>query len=98
MSPSDRLVGAARLAQKHGIEALGLAWGIAGALAYDNAEDDHAVALQKRVEAEGLEGAMERLCGIAEDEPLAKLVRERYDTLMRSTGLGRRNGLRAVSD
>lgn len=85
LSPSDRLVGAARLAERHDIEPLGLAWGIAGALAYDNVEDDHAVALQGRIANEGLDGVMCGLCEIADDEPLAVLVRERYDSLRRRT-------------
>ena len=81
LSPSDRLVGAARLAEKHKIEPAGLAWGIAGALAYDNADDAHAVELQKRLFAEGLTGVMRSLCGIEKDEPLAALVRERHEAL-----------------
>jgi len=83
LNPSDRLVGAARLAEKHGVEPQGLAWGIAGALAYDNVEDDHAVTLQGRITEQGLEGVMRGLCGIAEDEPLAVLVRGRYHALRR---------------
>ncbi len=81
LSPSDRLVGAARLAEKHGIEPAGLAWGIAGAFAYHNDDDPHAQELQKRLSAEGLATVMRDVCGIQGDEPLASLVRARYEAL-----------------
>lgn len=83
LRPDDRLVGAARLAEKHGIEPMGLAWGIAGALAYDNPGDDHAATLQARIGDEGLNDVMRGLCGISEAEALAVLVCERYEALMR---------------
>jgi mannitol-1-phosphate 5-dehydrogenase len=85
LSPSDRLVGAARLAEKHGVEPMGLAWGVAGALAYDNSEDEHAVRLQGRITDQGLDRVMEELCGLEEHETLAALVRERYDALRERT-------------
>jgi mannitol-1-phosphate 5-dehydrogenase len=86
LGPSDRLVGAARLAEAHGVQPMGLAWGIAGALAYDNPEDEHAVGLQNRVAEGGLEHVIEELCGIEEHEPLAVLVRERYEALRKRAG------------
>jgi 2-oxoisovalerate dehydrogenase E1 component len=36
LAPGDRLVGAARLVERHGIRPEGLSWGIAAALAYEN--------------------------------------------------------------
>jgi hypothetical protein len=74
-------VGAARLAEKHNITPLGLAWGIAAGLAYDDPDDPHAVELQSIIHSVGLDGALEKVCGIRPDEPLAELVRERYRTL-----------------
>ena len=81
LAPSDRLVGAARLAEKHNITPSGLAWGIAAGLAYDDPNDPHAIELQSIIRESGFEGALQRVCGIRPDEPLATLVRERYQTL-----------------
>lgn len=81
LRPEDRLVGAARLAEQHGIEPAGLAWGIAAALRYDHPDDGHAVELQARVAQDGLTATLADLCDIQPDEPLAALVRERYGAL-----------------
>lgn len=78
LAPNDRLVGAARLAERHGIQPTGLARGIAAALTYDHAEDPHAVALQTKLAQEGLEGTLQSVCGIQRDEPLAALVQAHY--------------------
>jgi mannitol-1-phosphate 5-dehydrogenase len=81
LAPDDRLVGAARLAERHGILPQALATGIAAALAYDNPADEHAVALQARLASEGLAGVLGSLCRIGADEPLGVLVRTRYQAL-----------------
>ena len=81
LAPADHLVGAARLAQKHHIVPQGLAWGIAAALAYDNQDDPHAMELQADLTERGLDQVLQSVCDIQPDEPLAGLVRERYQTL-----------------
>lgn len=82
LAPGDRLVGAARLAERHSIRPEGLGWGIAAALAYDNPDDTHAMELQARLTREGLTGILHRLCAIQENESLADLVRSRYRLLL----------------
>jgi len=84
LAPGDRLVGAARLAEKHGIVPEGLAWGIAAGLAYDDPHDEHAVALQARLAQEGLEQTLQAVCGIRPSESLSLLVRSRYRVLQES--------------
>jgi len=81
LAADDRLVGAARLVQKHGITPQGLSWGIAAALCYDDPADPHAVELQAMITAQGIDHVMRTVCGIAPDEPLAAMVRQRYQTL-----------------
>jgi mannitol-1-phosphate 5-dehydrogenase len=81
LAPGDRLVGAARLAQKHAIVPQGLAWGIAAGLAFDDPEDAHAAELQAIVNDEGFDKALQQVCGIRPDEPLASMVRECYRAL-----------------
>jgi len=74
LAPDDRLVGAARLAERHGIVPQGLAWGIAAALLYAEPSDPLAVELQARIAAEGLPSVLASVCGIAEGESLGGLV------------------------
>jgi mannitol-1-phosphate 5-dehydrogenase len=81
LAPEDRLVGAARLAEKHGIWPGGLAWGIAAALAYDNPDDAHAVELQARLSKQEVGGVLHDVCGIREGERLAALVIGCYSEL-----------------
>ena len=84
LAAGDRLVGAARLAERCGVRPEGLAWGIAGALAYANPEDEHAAALQQRVRDEGVESTMWDVCQIRSDEDLGKLVVHRYRELAKT--------------
>jgi mannitol-1-phosphate 5-dehydrogenase len=81
LAPADRLVGAARLAEKHGIVPEGLAWGIAGALAFDSLEDPHAETLQARIAQQGPARILRDVCGIRSDELLGELVLARYAML-----------------
>ena len=89
LAPSDRLVGAARCAQRASAETAGmvpvnLAWGIAGGLAFDAPQDQMAVELQKRIAAQGIEAVLELVCEIGPNEPLGQAVLERYQRLHRA--------------
>lgn len=81
LAPNDRLVGAARLAEAHGVDPEGLAWGIAGALAYDNPDDNHAVELQRRIADLGVTQVLADVCGIDLEERLGQHVLARYGDL-----------------
>lgn len=86
LAPSDRLVGAARTAERAGITPGNLAWGIAGALAFDAPGDPMAVELQGRIRREGVEAVLASLCAIEPDEPLGRAVLERYRSLTERGG------------
>ncbi len=88
LGPNDRLVGAARLAEKHGIMPMGLAWGIAAALGYDNEHDPHAVELSTSLSRKGFEAVIWEVCKIARDEPLFNLVHASLSEL-RDQGYGK---------
>jgi mannitol-1-phosphate 5-dehydrogenase len=94
LAPDDRLVGAARTAEKAGIVPTNLAWAIAGGLAFDAQEDPLAQQLQARIRGEGVETVLRAVCGIAPDEPLGVVVLERYARLLRGEEPGetRRSG------
>ena len=81
LGPEDRLVGAARLAEKAGGTPEALSWGIAAGYCFDDANDPLAVTLQQRITAEGFDTVLADVSGIQTDEPLAALVQERYRRL-----------------
>ncbi|MFH1928672.1 MAG: mannitol-1-phosphate 5-dehydrogenase [Chloroflexota bacterium] len=81
LGPQDRLVGAARLAERAGVVPEALSLGIAAGYRFADADDPMATTLQQRLASEGLEAVMADVSGIESDEPLAILVRERYHTL-----------------
>ncbi len=70
LGPSDRLVGAARNALAQGVTPVHLVAGITAALRFDPPADPVALALQARLQAEGLDRVLEAVCGLAPDEPL----------------------------
>ncbi len=78
LAPTDRVVGAARLAEKHGIKPQGLSFGIAAALSYDNPADVHAVELQKLLAEGGFFAVLREICGLEEGEQLSQLVYSCY--------------------
>jgi mannitol-1-phosphate 5-dehydrogenase len=78
LTPTDRLVGAARLAEAAGVPPVNLAWAIAAALAFDAPDDPLAVELQQRIAAQSVGAVMQQVCEIAPDEPLGRAILERY--------------------
>jgi mannitol-1-phosphate 5-dehydrogenase len=78
LAPEDRLVGAARLAEKAGVIPAALAWGIAAGFCFDDAGDPLAVKLQERIAEAGFDTVLADVSGVVADEPLAALVQERY--------------------
>jgi mannitol-1-phosphate 5-dehydrogenase len=83
LSPTDRLLGAARLVEQAGTMPQALSWAIAGGYAFDDDRDPLAQALQLRIAEEGLDAVMADVSEIDPGELLATLVRERYYALRR---------------
>jgi mannitol-1-phosphate 5-dehydrogenase len=92
LAPEDRLVGAARLAEKAGAPPAALSWGIAAGLCFDPPDDPLAAEHQQRLKDEGLEAVLASVSGIRPGEPLAAMVQERYKVL-REKGLPPNPGL-----
>jgi len=78
LSPLERLVGPARLAFRHGLPHSHLSFGIAAALAYDEAGDPEALALQETLTTEGVDRVLTVDCGLLPHEPLARAVKEQW--------------------
>ncbi len=81
LGPQERLVGAARLAEKTGVTPEALSLAIAAAYRFDDAEDPLAVALQRRIAAEGLTAVITDVSSIQHNEPLGELVQQQYAIL-----------------
>lgn len=87
LAPTDRLVGAARVAEEAGIIPTGLCLGIAAAYRFDHPDDPIANELQQRIEQHGLDQTMAVISGIQPDEHLAGLVRCHYQQLAKGKTL-----------
>ncbi len=81
LRPDDRLTGAARLLLENGLEPSGFCTAIAAALLYDNPEDVSAVALQRRIEEEGVSTVLEKITGITPDIPMHQCILSAYAAL-----------------
>lgn len=75
---SDRLVGAARNALEQQVEPSYLVEGIVAALQFDQPEDPIAIQLQNQLKQLGLVGVLQKICGLASDSPLARLIQQRF--------------------
>lgn len=74
LRPSDRLIGAANLCLKEGIEPAAIARVINAALAYDEPGDPSAVELQRRLREEGRERFLAEHCAVQPGSELASLL------------------------
>jgi mannitol-1-phosphate 5-dehydrogenase len=83
LAPEDRLVGAARLAERAGVVPDALAWAIAAAYRFDSSQDPIAAQLQERIATLGLAGALKAVSQIEPDELLGQRVLDRYARLSR---------------
>ncbi|MGQ9682171.1 MAG: mannitol dehydrogenase [Anaerolineae bacterium] len=74
LAAEDRLVGAARLAERAGVTPVALSWAIAAGYLFDSAEDPIALRLQQQIASEGLPAVLLAVSGIAADETLGRAV------------------------
>lgn len=81
LSPTDRLVGAARLVEQAGLVPDTLAWAIAAGYRFDNPDDSLALKLQERITGEGFPAVLASVSAIQPDEPLGHLISQRYEAL-----------------
>lgn len=81
LGPTDRLVGAARLAEQAGVTPDALSWAIAAGYCFDDPGDPLALKLQERLRAESFDTVLAEVSRIQANEPLAALVREHYQQL-----------------
>lgn len=81
LAPHDRLVGAARLAEKAGVKPDALSLGIAAGYCFDPTGDPIAVDLQRRLAEEGFNAVLAEVSGIQPGERLAAMIKAHYQDL-----------------
>ncbi len=64
LAPNERMVGAALLAEKHGVKPTNIATVIAYALQYDDPQDPESVELQQRLHEDGLGYCLREICSV----------------------------------
>lgn len=74
----ERVVAAALLAQKHGLETAFLEQGIIAGLKYDNPADKESVRIQETIRKVGIEGVLESYCGVSKDNILVQKVKKQW--------------------
>ena len=82
LSPTGRLVGAARMVLEEGVMPVALSWGIGAALLFNDGRDPVAVDLQEQIASEGVAAVLERVSHVRRDGPLGRMVLERYRHLV----------------
>lgn len=99
LSPDDRLVGAARLCEKHGVfpayMAVGIAAGYyscaagcaAGCAVLAEGNDPEALALREMIRQKGIDAVITEVSGIRPEEPLFAFVRSIYDRMQAGVSL-----------
>ncbi|MCB0003697.1 MAG: mannitol-1-phosphate 5-dehydrogenase, partial [Anaerolineae bacterium] len=78
LGSTDRLVGAARLAERAGTEPNRLCMAIAAAYRFNDTRDPLAVEMQQRLADAGFDATLAAVSGILPDEPLAQQIRFHY--------------------
>lgn len=81
LSPKDRLIAPLNYAAEYGIATPWYHKGIASVLLYDNPQEPQSAEMQSLIAAEGVKGALEKLCGIAADSSAAEEILREYRSL-----------------
>ncbi|MFC4101890.1 mannitol-1-phosphate 5-dehydrogenase [Paenibacillus xanthanilyticus] len=79
LSPNDRLVRPALLALENGLPYGHLAFAMAAALRFDDADDAEAAEIQQSLRSNGLSATIARYSGLAEDHPIHAEIVRRYE-------------------
>lgn len=81
LSPNDRLIGAANMCVKHGINPISICLGIAAAMKFDQEQGSSLFGVRDMMADIGVEGILERLCGLSEKSIIRDHVLEFYNLI-----------------
>ncbi len=90
LSPSDRLVGAARLVEEAGIEPEAISRAIAAGYCFDPVEDPIAMELQEKIKTQGFLHTLAEISEIFERETLSSSIHSYYSGFSRKTSKEKR--------
>ncbi|MDT2781996.1 mannitol dehydrogenase [Vagococcus fluvialis] len=78
LSPDDRIMGPALIAEEYNLPNDNLLYGAAYALKYNNPEDDEAIELQEFIKNNGIENAIVKFTGIHKDSNMFNTILKYY--------------------
>ncbi|WP_440897782.1 hypothetical protein ACS127_07400 [Amphibacillus sp. Q70] len=81
LSPDDRFIGPAKMAQEAGITPKAISLGAAAALYFDYYDDAEAMKLQTLRKQKGLEYVLDTVCGLQDNRELKELILESVNQL-----------------
>lgn len=81
LSPDDRFIGPAIMAQKAGTKPEAISLGAAAALYFDNPEDSEAVELQKLRKEKGIDYVLDNICGLQNNQELKDMILSSIEVL-----------------
>lgn len=81
LGSEDRLIGAARLAEKAGINPENLALGAAAALFFDSPNDPSAAELQHWIKTHGTKSVLHQICGLNPNRGLGRFIADAWAEL-----------------
>ena len=76
LSSQERLIGAAKFAEKYEVKPINLCIGIASAIKFQVKEDKESEKLAKYLEEKGINWILKEICHINPDGDLAKLIKQ----------------------
>ena len=82
LGENDRFVGAIRLCQKHSIPCANIVKGMAAGLLFCPESDAASVELNAYLKENGVGAALEKYCGIAQNDEIASLIATEYEKLI----------------
>ena len=85
LSRNDRVVGPARLAVDEGVTPLALSRTLAAGLRYNQPSDPAAQKIQTMIREAGLDTVLQEVCGIEPASELARMVKQAYAELKKTT-------------
>lgn len=78
LAANDRLIGAAKLCEKHGVLPYYISLGIAAGLLYNFLEDNSAMAVQEYIDKNGIENALTHFCDIKSTDKIYSIIVDFY--------------------
>ena len=87
LSPNDRLIGAANMCAKHGINPISICVAIAAAMKFDQEPGSNLLGVHDMIADIGVEGTLDKICGLNEKSVIRDYVLEFYNLIDSNMGV-----------